>query len=125
MAVDIAKHQQLLTLPAWAAAPATKVLARTTSRVVTPMSFFGSYTPAAFSVSAAIGTVLFTGLLMMLMIACIAAVSDALTLASRRIASLFRGGSCSQPGIPLHRNTGAEEILPQSTRMAGAVAGPL
>ena len=52
------------------AAPATKVLARTTSSVVTPMSFFGSYTPAAFSVSAAIGTVLFTGLLMMLMIAC-------------------------------------------------------
>lgn len=51
-------------------ASATNVLARTTSNVVTPMSFFLSYTLAAFSTSAAIGTVEFTGLEMMLMIAC-------------------------------------------------------
>ena len=48
---------------------ATKVLARTTSSVVTPSSFFGSYTPAAFSTSAAIGTVELTGLEMTLMTA--------------------------------------------------------
>ena len=40
----------------------TNVLARITSRCVTPMSFFGSYTPAALSTSAAIGTVELTGL---------------------------------------------------------------
>ena len=51
-------------------ASATNVLARTTSRVVTPMSLAGSYTPAALSTSAVIGTVEFTGLEMMLMIAC-------------------------------------------------------
>mmetsp|Transcript_45416 Transcript_45416/g.90921 ORF Transcript_45416/g.90921 Transcript_45416/m.90921 type:complete len:222 (-) Transcript_45416:279-944(-) len=42
-----------------------KVLARTTSRVVTPKSFFGSYTPRAFSTSEAMGTVELTGFEMM------------------------------------------------------------
>jgi hypothetical protein len=41
---------------------ATKVSARTTSRVVTPKSFLASNTPAAFRTSAAMGTVEFTGL---------------------------------------------------------------
>eukprot|EP00754_Rhynchopus_humris_P045074 Rhum_TRINITY_DN4593_c0_g1::Rhum_TRINITY_DN4593_c0_g1_i1::g.14984::m.14984 len=40
----------------------TNVLARTRSRVVTPNSFFGLYTPAAFRVSAKMGTVELTGL---------------------------------------------------------------
>lgn len=44
---------------------ATKVLARQTSRVVTPASFLGLYTPAFLRTSAAIGTVELTGLLMM------------------------------------------------------------
>lgn len=44
---------------------ATKVFARQTSRVVTPKSFLGSYTPAFLRISAAIGTVELTGLLMM------------------------------------------------------------
>jgi len=43
---------------------------RTTSRVDTPSSLRLSYTPAAFSTSAAMGTVELTGLEMMLMIAC-------------------------------------------------------
>mmetsp|Transcript_111981 Transcript_111981/g.219512 ORF Transcript_111981/g.219512 Transcript_111981/m.219512 type:complete len:213 (-) Transcript_111981:130-768(-) len=42
---------------------ATKVLARTTSKVVTPNNFLGLYTPCFFKVSAKIGTVEFTGLL--------------------------------------------------------------
>mmetsp|Transcript_6500 Transcript_6500/g.24528 ORF Transcript_6500/g.24528 Transcript_6500/m.24528 type:complete len:229 (-) Transcript_6500:341-1027(-) len=45
---------------------ATNVFALTTSRVDTPKSFLGSYVPACLKISAAIGTVLFTGLLMML-----------------------------------------------------------
>ena len=47
----------------------TNVLARTTSKVVTPNNRFGSYTPASLSTSAAMGTVEFTGLLMMFIIA--------------------------------------------------------
>lgn len=43
-----------------------KVLLRTTSRVVTPMSFAGSNLSAALRTSAAIGTVELTGLVMML-----------------------------------------------------------
>ena len=43
------------------AAP-TKVFARQTSNVVTPHSLVGSYTPCFFKTSAAIGTVLLTGL---------------------------------------------------------------
>ena len=43
---------------------------RTTSRVVTPKSLLGWYTPAFLSTSAAIGTVELTGLEMMLRIAC-------------------------------------------------------
>ena len=49
---------------------ATNVFDRTTSSVVTPNSFLGSYTPLAFRISAAMGTVEFTGLLMMLINAC-------------------------------------------------------
>jgi hypothetical protein len=41
----------------------------TTSRVLTPSNFRLSYTPNFFRVSAAIGTVLFTGLEMMFKIA--------------------------------------------------------
>ncbi len=48
----------------------TNVFARTTSRVVTPNRRLGSYTPAIFSTSAAMGTVEFTGLLIILTIAC-------------------------------------------------------
>jgi hypothetical protein len=44
---------------------ATNVLARQTSRVVTPKSFLGSYVPAFFRTSAAMGTVELTGLLIM------------------------------------------------------------
>mmetsp|Transcript_6947 Transcript_6947/g.15210 ORF Transcript_6947/g.15210 Transcript_6947/m.15210 type:complete len:204 (+) Transcript_6947:503-1114(+) len=40
---------------------ATKVLARHTSNVVTPSTFFGLYTPIFLRTSAAIGTVEFTG----------------------------------------------------------------
>jgi len=48
-------------------ASATKVLERTTSRVGDPNTRLGSYTPAFFPQNlAAIGTVEFTGLLMML-----------------------------------------------------------
>ncbi len=43
---------------------ATKVLERMMSSVVTPNSLFLSYTPAFFSTSAAIATVVFTGLVM-------------------------------------------------------------
>mmetsp|Transcript_9092 Transcript_9092/g.18826 ORF Transcript_9092/g.18826 Transcript_9092/m.18826 type:complete len:258 (+) Transcript_9092:820-1593(+) len=50
-------------------ASARKVLARTTSRWVTPSRRAGSYTPRAFSTSATMGTVEFTGLEMMLMTA--------------------------------------------------------
>ncbi|KAJ6290505.1 hypothetical protein OIU76_028129 [Salix suchowensis] len=46
---------------------ATNVFALTTSSVVTPKSFFGSYTPFFFKTSAAIGTVELTGLLIMWM----------------------------------------------------------
>lgn len=42
----------------------------TTSNVVTPKSFFLSYTPAAFKISAAMGTVELTGLEIMLIMAC-------------------------------------------------------
>mmetsp|Transcript_79572 Transcript_79572/g.221301 ORF Transcript_79572/g.221301 Transcript_79572/m.221301 type:complete len:200 (-) Transcript_79572:173-772(-) len=49
----------------WPSASPTKVRARTTSRVVTPKRRLGLYTPAALSVSATMGTVLFTGLEMM------------------------------------------------------------
>ena len=38
-----------------------KVLARTTSSVVTPNSFFGLYDPTRFMISAAMGTVELTG----------------------------------------------------------------
>jgi len=48
---------------------------RTTSSVVTPNRRLGSYTPAAFSTDAAIGTVELTGLEMMLSSACARAVS--------------------------------------------------
>lgn len=51
-------------------ASATKVLALTTSKVVTPSSLLLSYVPAALKISAAIGTVEFTGFEMMAMIAC-------------------------------------------------------
>mmetsp|Transcript_23796 Transcript_23796/g.67295 ORF Transcript_23796/g.67295 Transcript_23796/m.67295 type:complete len:203 (+) Transcript_23796:464-1072(+) len=47
----------------------TKVLARHTSNVVTPTSFCGLYTPAFFKTSAAIGTVLLTGLEMIAIMA--------------------------------------------------------
>mmetsp|Transcript_13014 Transcript_13014/g.33529 ORF Transcript_13014/g.33529 Transcript_13014/m.33529 type:complete len:318 (+) Transcript_13014:249-1202(+) len=50
-------------------APPTKVCARHTSRVVTPKSFLGLYTPFDFSTSAAIGTVELTGLEMIRMAA--------------------------------------------------------
>ena len=46
-----------------------KVLARTMSRVLTPKILLGLYLPAFLKISAAIGTVLFTGLEMMAMIA--------------------------------------------------------
>jgi len=42
-------------------------LARTTSRVVTPKSFLGLYTPCFLRTSAAMGTVEFTGLEIMVM----------------------------------------------------------
>lgn len=47
----------------------TKVLALTTSSIVTPRSRFGSKVPALLKTSAAIGTVEFTGLLIKLTIA--------------------------------------------------------
>lgn len=47
----------------------TKVLALTTSSIVTPSKSFGSYVPAFLKTSAAIGTVEFTGLLIKLTIA--------------------------------------------------------
>lgn len=47
----------------------TKVLALTTSSIVTPRSFLGSKVPAILKTSAAIGTVEFTGLLIMLTMA--------------------------------------------------------
>mmetsp|Transcript_9001 Transcript_9001/g.26978 ORF Transcript_9001/g.26978 Transcript_9001/m.26978 type:complete len:228 (+) Transcript_9001:539-1222(+) len=50
-------------------ASATKVLARTTSRVDTPNSFSFLYTLCFLRISAAMGTVEFTGLLMMLITA--------------------------------------------------------
>ena len=52
-------------------ASATKVLARTTSSVVTPMSFLGSKVPAALKTSAAMGTVELTGFEMMFTMACV------------------------------------------------------
>jgi hypothetical protein len=46
-----------------------KVLALTMSSVLTPKIFFGLYLPAFLKISAAMGTVLFTGFEMMAMIA--------------------------------------------------------
>ena len=48
---------------------ATKVLERTMSRVVTPIIFLASYTPAFFITSVAMGTVELTGLEMIAMTA--------------------------------------------------------
>ncbi len=62
------------TSTSWTARPlasATKVLARTTSSVVTPSTLRLSYTPAAFMTSAVMGTVEFTGLEMIAITACV------------------------------------------------------
>lgn len=68
----------------WFVVITTKVLALTTSSIVTPKTRFGSKTPAFLKTSAAIGTVELTGLLIMLTIA----FGQHLAIASQRVLTI-------------------------------------
>ena len=102
---------------------ATNVLARTTSSVVTPSSFFGSYTPAALSTSAAIGTVELTGLEIMLTTALGACAATATARACTMPALMLNRSSRVMPGL---RGTPAG-IMTRSApeRAAASSSGPV
>lgn len=79
---------------------ATKVSARTTSRVVTPKSFFGLKTPASLSTSAAMGTVLLTGLEMTRMYAEGQCSTQPLIRSRTMPALILKRSSRVMPGLP-------------------------
>ena len=98
-------------------------MARTTSSVVTPSSFFGSYTPAALSTSAAIGTVELTGFEMMLTTAlgqcCATATASAWTMP----ALMLKRSSRVIPGL---RGTPAGMMTRSAPeRAAASSSGPV
>mmetsp|Transcript_8751 Transcript_8751/g.18845 ORF Transcript_8751/g.18845 Transcript_8751/m.18845 type:complete len:222 (+) Transcript_8751:378-1043(+) len=78
---------------------ATKVRARTTSRVVTPKRRFGSYTPAALRISAAMGTVELTGLEMMRKQALGQALAACLMRLATMLAFVLNKSSRVMPGL--------------------------
>ncbi len=101
---------------------ATKVLARITSSVETPNSRFLSYTPAFFSTSAAIATVVFTGLVMT-PISAFGAVVATCSIRLRTIPALTLNRSArSMPGL---RATPAEISTTSAPCRAGVASSPL
>src|SRR6185369_16633184 len=77
----------------------TKREARTTSRVVTPKSFLGLYTPARRKTSAQMGTVELTGLLMTRMLASGHDSAQALARSRTMEALVLKRSSRVMPGL--------------------------
>ena len=104
-------------------AAATNVLERTTSSVVTPSSFLGSKTPAAFNTSAAMGTVELTGLEMMVSTAPGACLATAVTSVWTMPALIANRSSRVMPGL---RGTPAGITTKSAPAMAAASSsGPV